>query len=182
MSNSWGLEPDDMAHLFGAPFTQDQIDSAVTTLVNAAKWHIVPEQEDTVTLDVQCWESLLRLPTRHLVSVDEIRDADTATVIDADRYRVSLDLGQVRHRTSYWPSGYGRVEVDFTHGWDTVPADLLPLLAEAALLSRRDQTAKQLGAGPMSAAFDISLGGSDTNPLSTRAVFDRYRLWQPGIA
>ncbi|ORB93958.1 hypothetical protein LAUMK4_05836 [Mycobacterium persicum] len=180
--NEMGLEPADLAHLAGAPFTQAEINGAVTTVRNAAKWHIAPEITSIVVLDVVCMEPLLRLPTRYLVEVSEVRDLDTDTVIAATRYRVSRAFGQIRYRCGYWPSGYERVQVEFDHGYETVPADLLPVIAEAALLQRRDQTAKTQTAGPYSTAFDISLAGGSVNPMSTGAVLERYRLWQPGIS
>lgn len=183
VGNSMGLTPTDLTGFPGAPFTQAEVDAAVVTVQNAAKWHIAPEIEDTIVLDVQCLEPVLRLPTRHLVSVDEIRDADSDTVLAAATYRVSApDIGQVRKKFGYWPGGYGRVEVDFTHGFEDVPKDLLGVLAQAAVMSRRDQTAKSQTAGPFSVAFDIAFGSTDTNPLSSGAVFTRYALWQPGIA
>ncbi|MCV7009484.1 hypothetical protein [Mycobacterium gordonae] len=180
--NEMGLEPADLAYLAGAPFSQGEINAAVVTVQNAAKWHIAPEITSTVVLDVACMEPVLRLPTRYLVEVIEVRDLDTDTVIAANRYRVSRAFGQIRYRCGYWPAGYGRVQVEFDHGYETVPADLLPLIAEAALLQRRDQTAKTQTAGPYSTAFDIALSGGSVNPMSTAAVLERYWLWQPGVA
>jgi hypothetical protein len=94
-------------------------------------------------LDVERCESWLRLPTRKLTSVDEVRDADAGEVVDEDSYRVSLNLAQVK-RTGcyYWPCGYGAVEVDMTHGYEVCPADVLAAVALACNLARRDPTVK----------------------------------------
>lgn len=167
----------------GAPFTQDELDEAVTTVRNAARWHICPARTDTITLDIDHREPTLRLPTKRLVSVDEVRDTDTAAVIDAAHYRVSLKQGDVRKRWGFWPSGYGRIEVDMTHGYDDVPDDLLPVFAQASVVARRDQTASRLSAGP----FNIELGtgepdGAACDPLSSAAILDRYTYWTTGLA
>src|SRR5687768_6144896 len=115
MANEMGLQPADLEHLPGAPFSQDEVDAAVDSVRLAAGWHIAPQRSDTIVLDVTHCDSWLRLPTLALASVDAVRDTDTDTVIAADRYRVSRSLAQVRKRSGYWPAGYGRVEVDITH-------------------------------------------------------------------
>jgi hypothetical protein len=176
-----GVVVADLAALPGAPFTQAEVDAAVTAVRNAARWHIAPSLSQTVTLDVECRDPVLRLPTRHLTAVTAIRDTDTGDVIAASRYRVSLTVGEVRAKCGFWPVGYGRVAVDMTHGYATVPADLLPVLAEAAFLSRRDQTATQFSAGPFSIGVNLSDTGA-CDPLSTSAVLERYTFWQSGLA
>lgn len=184
MANGMELEPDDLAHLPGAPFTQGEIDAAVATVQSAAGWHIAPLVEDqTVVLDVVSGESWLRLPTRKLVSVSEVRDTDTDEVIASSRYRVSFDRGQIVRKTGFWPCGYGRVEVDFTHGYATVPADLLTVIGEAAITSRRDQSVRQQEAGVFSVTYGAGGAAMTGSPLSSGSAFQRYSLWwQPGIA
>jgi hypothetical protein len=182
MSNDL-VTPAELAHLPGAPFSDIEVDAAVAAVRAAAGWHIAPVREETITLDVAHCESWLRLPTQALVSVDEIRDADTGTVIDAARYRVSERLAQVRKRSGYWPHGYGRIEVDLTHGFDTAPAELLAVIAEAATTARRDQSVTQQTAGP----FSVSLGNGGAsylgNPIGTGAILESFRLrFVPGIA
>jgi hypothetical protein len=183
MTNDMSLTPTDFDGLPGAPFTQAEIDAAVTALRSAAGWHIAPEQDDTVTLDVDCWEHTLRLPTKHLVSVEEIRDTKLTTVIADTTYKVSTTKGAVRKNCGMWPHGYGRLEVDITHGYAEVPADLLPVIAEAITTARRDQTATQYGAGPFSVGYSAQDVASRTvNPLSSAAVLERYSLFQMGMA
>jgi hypothetical protein len=181
VTNGMGLTPTDFGGLPGAPFTQDEIDAAVAAVQGAARWHISPEQQDTIALDVQSWERVLRLPTRHLVSVDEIRDTYTSTVIDPGLYRVSVEFPKILRRCGVWPCGYGRIEVDITHGYDEVPKDLLPVIAESALLDRRDQTVSSETQGPFSIGYSDS-GSRTANPLSTGSVLERYSYGQPGMA
>lgn len=144
MTNELSILPTHLAHLPGAPFTQPEIDAAVADVQGAAGWHIVPEKDETVLLDVVCGERRLRLPTRKLVSVDEVRNADTDVVIADTTYRVSLGFAQVKHRTGYWPDGFQAVEVDITHGYETTPLDLLAVVAEAAGLARRGQSIRSV--------------------------------------
>lgn len=139
------VAPESLSDFPGAPFTHGEVDAAVAQVRRAAGWHLAPLREsETVTLDVQDRESWLRLPTRKLVSVDEIRDADDSEVIDSDTYRVSLSLAQVKRSGFYWPCGYGRVEVDMTHGYEHCPEDLLATVALACTLVRRDVTVRSV--------------------------------------
>lgn len=138
------VSPDDLTGFPGAPFTEAQVDAAVADVRAAAGWHIAPVREgETVTLDVERCESWLRLPTRHLVSVDEIRDASDDSVIDASTYGVSKSLAQVK-RTGlrYWPSGYGAVEADMTHGYESCPPDVMRAVVSAIAMAKRDPTVK----------------------------------------
>jgi len=182
MSNDL-VDAGDLAHLPGAPFSEWEVDAAVASVRAAAGWHIAPSQEDTVTLDVQCYESLLRLPTRALTTVTEIRDTDAADVIAATGYRVSTALGQVIRKSGYWPAGYGRIEVDMTHGFASVPLDLLAVIAEAATIHRREGSMVTQSAGPFQVTYgDVGYSIGGVNPLSKDSVLARYSLWQPGIA
>lgn len=179
-----GLAPEDLAAQVGAPFTQDEIDGAVLTVRNAARWHIAPEVSEIITLDVRWGETYFRLPTRYLVSVDSVYDTYRSATIDSSHYRTSFELAKVHRRGGCgWPHGIGRLQVAIHHGYSDVPLDLLPVFAEAARASRRDQSATQFGAGP----FRVAYGGQtvDTrtvDPLSTAAVLERYSLFQIGFA
>lgn len=154
MSNNLA-SPADLAGFPGAPFTDAQVDAAVQEIRNAAGWHIAPEREETIALDVACADTRLRLPTRHLVSVDEIRDADTDDVIAADTYRVSHALAQVKRSTG-WSSGFEAVEVDMTHGYETCPDDVLAVIVSAINLARRDPTVRSVSLDDFSTSFTPS--------------------------
>lgn len=165
----------DLAGFAGAPFTDDEVDIAIATVQSAAGWHIAPVESQTVALNVGCWESILRLPTLRLVSVDEIRDASTAAVIDSTTYRVLTTA--VLKLNGYWPSGVERVEVDFTHGYDDWPLDLYATIAETAFTSRRGgQTVRTQIAGPFRVDY------VDTATVATSGALDRYLVGQPGMA
>lgn len=144
----------DISDLPGAPFTQSEVDEAVAAVQGAFGWHVAPEESTTVVLSVPAMERVLRLPTKHLVSVDEVR-VDGVVVAEAD-YGVRLDAAYVVKRVGSWPADYDNIEVDFTHGFEETPKELLPLIAETAAIDRRDESVKPY-----------------------RLSFDQYDAWLP---
>lgn len=173
------MDPDLLAYLAGAPFTDDEVAGAVAAVQAAAGWHIAPTRSDTVTLTTGVGEALLRLPTKKLVSVETVTDLDTDTDYTTADYRVITSTHQVLKRRGYWPAGYERIEVAMTHGYSEWPADLYPVIAEAAAVSRRDQTVRSQQAG----IFVVAYGNTQTgSAISTQAALDRYLLNQPGMA
>lgn len=179
-------DPADLAGLPGAPFTQTETDAAVAAVRTAAGWHIAPVRADTaVVLTVGYCQQLLRLPTRRLVSVQEIRDVlgeagsgDDGAVVADTTYRIVASRNAVLKTSGYWPQGLDAVEVDYSHGFDECPPDLLPVLAEAATLIRRDASARTLTAGP----FTLQVGAVTNLPLTTLDTLDNYRLVELGAA
>jgi hypothetical protein len=132
--------PSDISHLPGAPFSDKEVDEAVAAVQGAFGWHVAPEESATAVISVPAMERVLRLPTKHLVSVDEVRIDDV--VVDPADYGIRLDTAEVIKRVGFWPADYSNIEVDFTHGFEETPQALLPLLAEAAAIDRRDQSVK----------------------------------------
>lgn len=162
------VTPDHLTYLPGAPFSDDEVDAAVAMVRAAAQWHIAPVHAETITLDVIQFDRWLRLPTRKLLTVNEIRNADTGEVLDPTTYRVSKAKGQVK-RWTWWPDGYEAVEVDIQHGYDNCPPDLYAVIAQACALARRDPTVASVqiddystsytaAAAPNVAALTVALG------------------------
>lgn len=176
------VDPVDLDYLAGAPFTVEEVESAVAAVQAAAGWHIAPVQTDTVTLDVVGGEAVLRLPTRKLLSVTSVTDLDNSTAYAASTYRVSLPLCQVCKKSGYWAAGYGRLRVVFSHGFAAWPQDLLPVVAESAAVIRRDQSVRSESAGPFTVNYGAIGPALGAGPLSTGGALDRYSVWQPGIA
>ena len=177
------VDATDLAYLAGAPFTDDEVDAAIATVRSAAGWHIAPVVEETeVLFDIDRYQQALRLPTRKLISVEEIRDADTQTVVPSTSYRISHTRNQVLLYSSYWSYGFERVEVDFTHGYAVWPQELWPLIAEAASMSRRDPSVNRQTAGVFTVGYGSGGAASSLNPLSTGSALDRYSLCELGIA
>lgn len=174
-----------LAYLPGAPFTNGEVDAAVAALRSALDWHVAPERTETVSFDVAYQQYRLVLPTRKLVSVDEVRIG--ADVVDPANYQVSTNLAQIVKSSGYWPSGYGAVEVDITHGYTAVPPDLLPVIAETAtsqrLLAVRAPVIEQSAQVGEGVGADIITAAPLTSRLLRRDVLDRYSLrWLPGLA
>ena len=130
--------PADLDGLPGAPFTNDEVDAAVSALRAECGWHIAPMSDDPVTiaLDVPWRESWLNLPTLKLVTVDEVRTTSDDAVVDPNTYQVSMAQGGIRLLCGFWPYGFGTIEVDFTHGYESCPPDLLPVIASIATSQR----------------------------------------------
>lgn len=168
------VDPTDLDHLPGAPFSGAEVDAAVADVRGAVGWHIAPPKTETITLDVVRGEPRLRLPTRKLIAVAAIRDTDTDAVIAASTYRVSLVLAQVKRRTSCWPWGFGRIEVDMQHGYDLCPADLLAVVAEAANLARRGQSLRSIQIDDFQQSFgDATVSGG---VIGVSETLNRYAL------
>lgn len=165
--------PEELSHLPGAPFSAAEVDGAVAEVRGAADWHIAPLKAETIKLDVARYERRLRLPTRRLVSVSAVRNADTGAVIAASTYRVSLDNAQIIRRSGYWPSGAQAVEVDVTHGHMEPPLDLLAVIAEAANMARRGQTLRSVQIDDFQQSFATGPAGG---PLSVAEALARHSL------
>jgi hypothetical protein len=180
------LNPGDLAYLPGAPFTDAEVDAAVSALRAAAGWHIAPEKAETVALDTYCGDVSLQLPTRLLVSVEAITDVDRDAVVDPARYRVSRARCRVRRRSGVWPEGYERIEVEMTHGYEECPPDLLAVVGQYIIGSRRDPTVQSVSVDDASKAYFNSQASTTTTPaysLSASAVLRRYALPElPGVA
>ena len=146
MSNDL-CSPADLAYLPGNPFSEAEVDAAVTALQGAFGWHIAPEEEVTQQFTVQPMTRVLYLPTKHLVSVDAVR-VDGVTLAATD-YGVVQDVAKVVKISGWWPTGYDNIEVDYTHGFEECPKDMLMVIAEAAAIGRRDQAIQ-----PYRLAFD----------------------------
>lgn len=165
------VTPEQLSSYPGAPFAQDEVDGAVGILREALHWHVSPVRTETVSFDIPRMERRLLLRTRQLVSVDEIRTGED--VVDAEDYGVSTDLNMVKKKRGYWPSGYGAVEVDLTHGHETTPKSLLTVIAAIASSCRRDQTVREGVQG----VYTLPLVGID----KILARHDAYKL-QLGMA
>ena len=126
MSNDL-VSPVDLSEFPGAPYSDTVVDAAAARLRNEAGWHIAPLREETLTLDGTDGQFLI-LPTLKLVEVTEIRDVSSATPVILTGWRASRTKGMV-YRDCGWPCGFESIEVDLSHGYDAVPADLLPEVA-----------------------------------------------------
>lgn len=175
------IGPTDLAHLPGAPFDEFEVDEAVASLRGELGWHIAPEREETgVTLDVAPCDPVLRLPSRYVISVEEIRNTATDAVIASTTYKISKALGRVR-RSYAWPSGYGAVEVDFTHGYEKCPPELRPIIASRIVQSRTTERVTQESVGPFSRSFATDGGVTSDTVERTLARFNARPSWPAAV-
>lgn len=177
------VDASQLSYLPGAPFTEGEVDAAAAAIITALEWHIAPERQDTVVFDVGRCQSRLVLPTRKLVSVDEIRvNGDVVT-----GYEVSTRLAQVVKTSGFWKRGFGTVEVDMTHGYEEVPADLLPVIAATATSQRLLAVRAPVTENPAQVGEGVGGHVVAASPLTMkplgRDALARYSLrWLPGLA
>jgi len=170
-----------LAHLPGAPFSDAQVDGAVAALRRYLGWHVAPEREETFVLDTLPMDDVLRLPTRKLVSVVEIRRGDDDSVYPVSTYQVSFLRSRIRRLGTYWPYGYGAVEVDVTHGFESCPLELLAPLGQVIVATRRDRSIKSVQV--VDSATTYGLAAALFESLLDESVLGSYRVENvPGIA
>lgn len=175
----------DLDEFPGAPFTQAMVDIACASVRAEARWHIAPVA--TMTVTVQSFGGTdLRLPSRRVLSVSEVRDVTTGTpYVITGWTRVGATLIRTISglaigasdllRTAGWPAG--TLEVDLVHGYDETPLDLLPVIARK-MAAPPDPNVKsyQTTRGPFTEqkVYRDTLAGVDP-------VIARYGLL-PGVA
>jgi len=114
----------------GAPAPEDAqalLDAAAANIVDYAGWPIGPHTVDGEEYDGE-GQRVLTLRTLAVVSVDEVR-VDGDPVND---WRLSRRYGQLQRTAGAWPDGFGRIQVDYTAGFDPVPPNLVKLCVELA--------------------------------------------------
>lgn len=147
----------------GAPFNLDRVKSACAALRRVAGWHIAPSVPEVVTFDHD-GAGVLLLPSLYVTGVTAVRDVTGDTPRDLTGWRwsqsgmVSLPGGG--------PRGFRSVEVEFTHGYEECPPELLPVIA-AGITGRVVQ--ESLG------SRSVTLGTEDVT-FAPASVVDRFRL------
>lgn len=158
---------DRLAGLRGAPFTQDTVNKAVAVIRKECEWIIGPRTVETRRLDTS--GRALQLPTLHLHRLISVRDGDNpeADPIPMRRLRV-YDEGEVKI------IGRGRlpefVEVEFEHGYEQFPDDLLMLVASKA----RDAKTGRIRSESLASRSITLEAGAETRLASS--LLDKYRL------
>jgi hypothetical protein len=146
MSNDL-VHPSELDGFPGGPFSKEVVASAVADLRDILGWHVAPRRTETITLDNEGGGTEIVLPSRKVVSVDEVRDVSGTTPTIMTGWRLSQAQTLTR---GCWPIGASVLEVDLTHGHASVPADLLPVLAALCQSMLTSATAGQQTAGPFS--------------------------------
>lgn len=157
--------PNDLIDLPGAPYDDALVDMAAASVRAEAGWHIAPVQAETLTVD-SYGGYLLILPSRRVVSVTAVRDVTTGSEVLTGWSRMSGGL----YRRTGWPAGV--LEVDLTHGYDTTPLDLLPILAArtTSVMDPRDMSVASysVNRGPFGESKTYREGASGMDPVIAR--------------
>lgn len=152
----------DMTGFPGAPYSDAVLEAAAESVRDDCGWHIAPSATETVVVEASGGVALL--PSLRVTDVTEVRDAMTGEVL-AD-WRVDKSAG-VLHDLS---AAYRRVEVDFTHGYDSCPPALKPVIAERAQAMGRGGYVRQESLGSRSVSLGGLEGGGALDALA------RYKL------
>jgi hypothetical protein len=106
---------------------QAQADQAIRDYCG---WHIAPTTTETVTVDGSGLATLF-LPSLHVLAVSAVLDAGVALVQDLDYW---LRPGGVLVRSNLvgWTGRLGGVQMEITHGFAEVPADLVGVATDLA--------------------------------------------------
>ena len=144
---------EDLDGLPGSPFTQAAIDAAVGAVRAACGWHIAPVRVSTVT--VVDGSSLVLLPSLRVSAVVAVRD-----VSDPERPRLLSGWRHVDGRLYLRGRPPRFVEVEFVHGFDVFPADLLGTVASLAGVVKQGGRITAESLSGHSVSIDASVAGS----------------------
>jgi hypothetical protein len=138
------VSPTDLQSFPGAPFDPMAVEIAARSVQREAGWHIAPVITETVTVEAFGGRQLL-LPSRRVVSV--------ASVVSP--YYTSTDWtleDGYLFRAVGWSGAY---QVTLTHGYDSIPVDLLPVIASRAknVASQRDPAVQSVTTGQISTSY-----------------------------
>lgn len=151
--------PADLIGLLGAPFHESAVTAAAASIRRHCQWHIAPEITQTVRVRTG-GADVAWLPTLALVEVVEIRDTRTGQVLALPWWDVP---GFGLETIGRWPE---LIDVEMKHGFNSVPAELLPVIATRARESATGRIrSESLGGRGIALATD-----SDTSANATLAA------------
>lgn len=149
------VKSDELTGFPGAPFSSGVVSAVADAVRVDAGWHIAPVRVETVEVDTDCSRVAL-LPSLRVVEVSEVRDADSGNVISG--WRLSKHRGTLTRRSGSWPA---QIEVDLTHGYESCPPALFPVIAERAQRVRAGLVRQEsLGSRSVSYSADYDRVGS----------------------
>jgi len=166
-------DPADLADYPGAPFTQAVVDSAVAALRGDCGWHIAPQTTETLTVNGSPTQTLI-LPTLYIVGITAIRDVSATTPVTLTGWRMASRAGLL-WREEGWPDGFEVIEVDLTHGYTDIPAELLPAVAyysQAQLADSNVSTESLLSWSKTTRPLSSPASPGQGSPLAVLARFN----------
>jgi hypothetical protein len=102
----------------------ERLEQAESVVRDFVGWHIAPVRTDAVeTFDGLCGRERVYLRTLQLTAITDVFVVGVASTFNVAHYQIDTDQGWVQPvagRT--WPTGSsGRVTVEYSHGYATVP-------------------------------------------------------------
>lgn len=153
------VQASDLAGFRGAPFSEQVTQAAAESVRADCEWHIAPIVTETVKLRAR--GTLLLLHSLRVLSI--------ATIYD-DQGVLLSDYGWAPNGILERPSGFPNlVTVTYTHGYESCPVELLPVIAERALAQASGRVRSESSGGR-----SVSLEGGDDTALV--GVLSRYRV------
>lgn len=142
------------------------LEAASSAVRSYCEWHIAPSLTHTVTVEASA--GVILLPTLQLTDVVSV----TSVVSGSS----PLDLANLSWKPNGIVSGLGCGEyvVEFIHGYDATPAELLRLVTAAASVGSTKVGALQQ-VGQVRYAADSAATSSAVSP-DELAILNRYRL------
>lgn len=147
---------------------QELLDAASANIRDYCGWPIGSHTVDREEYDGE-GQRILSLRALAVTSVSEVR-VDGAVVAD---WRLSRRYGQLERVGGRWPAGFGRIQVDYTAGFNPIPPNLVKICVE-------------LAAKAASVPLDVSSETMDRRTIRYReaavvggldaAALERYRL------
>lgn len=153
----------DLEGMDGAPFSQARVKAAAETVRRMAGWHIAPSTTEVVTVDHDGGSTLL-LRSLYVTDVVAVRDVSGPTPRELTGWRWS-QAGMISFAGG-GPCGFRSVEVEFVHGYESCPADLLPVIASSI---ERRIVQESLGSRSVTLAND-DLGMGASSVLSMYSI------------
>lgn len=153
------------------------LDQASAAVRSYCGWHIAPvETDQTITVDGH-GGSRLRLPTGKLIDVAEVRNDDA--LIPADQLWWST-FGWIERDPGCWTTKPNGVTATITHGYDTVPDDIVEVVVSVAARAAASPTgATREQAGSVSFTWSTvapGVAGGIGFLAHELAILDTYRL------
>ena len=146
---------------------EDRLVAAEAAARSYCGWHIAPSRTDTVRVYASPSNAPILLPSLYVTAIVSVTDQGTLLDPTAYDFETCGILRRIDGRC--WATGTGVVQVVFTHGYTTAPADVTEAIQALAAVSGQGGV-RQRTAGPFSESYV-----GDLSPLSHGAL-SRYRI------
>lgn len=150
---------------------QMALDAASAEIRGYCGWTISAETDIQADLDVSCTRRVLLLPSLMVTAVTSV--TEDGTVLATTDYSWS-SAGMLRRESGCWTEGYGKVSVVFSHGYATVPDDVVQVCCRLAADDLADPTGRRRSVRLGSMQIDYATGQPQSDPNTV--TLDRYRI------